>query len=150
MLTNNAPKLDYQLMAKKRPGSSDLFDSRRKQPRTYSPTPPHPFQISDERLDRAAANKTDTVPTRWSDSDCPGLRFYIRKGAATFHVQFTVAGRKKRPMILIGERPEMTLQQARAVTKTIVELGKLGIDVSDGLEKRLVRELQEQGVNWRA
>jgi hypothetical protein len=53
-------------------------------------------------------------------------------------------------MILIGEHPTMDIATARTLTRTILDLAKMGIDPQDGLEKRLVRELLEQGTAWRA
>jgi hypothetical protein len=106
-------------------------------------------QAFERMLERGAVSSR---PLRMSDNACPGLRIIIRHGnQATFHCQYTVAGRKKvRPSIMLGTWPEMSLEKARAVTRTIMALAKIGIDVSAGLEKRLVRELEEQGTNWRA
>lgn len=97
-----------------------------------------------------AVNRSRAV-LRATDNECPGLRIIIRPGGAcSFHVQYRVAGRNRRPTIMLGSHPEMPIDQARALTKTIVELAHKGIDVEDGLHKRLMRELQEQGTNWRA
>jgi hypothetical protein len=80
--------------------------------------------------------------------EAPDAAFVRPGGAITFHVQYRVKGR--RPMILIGEHPTMDIATARTLTRTILDLAKMGIDPQDGLEKRLVRELLEQGTAWRA
>lgn len=115
-------------------------------------TPDH--LIDDTYLDTVVtATKWEQrqLPLRIADASCCGLRIIIRAGGSvTFHVQYTVRGRNRRPMIMLGEYPTMAIDEARALTRTIVELGKIGINVEDGLHKRLIRELQEQNTAWRA
>lgn len=85
-----------------------------------------------------------------SDEDQPGLRAIIRSsGTVTFNVQYSVAGEKNyRPQIKIGDYPDMNVYRARGLARTIVELGRRGIDPQAGLHDRLIRELEEKGVSW--
>jgi hypothetical protein len=41
-----------------------------------------------------------------------------------------------------------TIEEARALTKTIRALAEKGIDVQSGLHERLLRELKAQGTRW--
>jgi hypothetical protein len=129
---------------------------KNKLPAPYTPTPGEwgdapvpelPPDIGDIYLDWCRSWVREL--TRVTDNQCPGLRIIMRVGGAcSFHAHFSIKG-KGRAMINIGERPSMSILTARTVTRTIIELGRMGIDPRDGLEKRLVRELQEQGSNWR-
>lgn len=84
-----------------------------------------------------------------TDEQQPGLRALIRKtGEVTFHMQYKV--RDSRPSILLGPYPKMKISEARGLAATIEALADKGIDVQDGLYDRLMRELKQQGVNWRA
>jgi hypothetical protein len=49
-------------------------------------------------------------------------------------------------MIKVGELPGTTIEEARALTKTIRALAAKGIDVQSGLHERLLRV---QGTRWR-
>jgi hypothetical protein len=55
-----------------------------------------------------------------------------------------------RPSLLLGHFPKMKIEEARGIAATIEALADKGIDVQDGLHDRLIRELKQQGVNWRA
>src|ERR1700722_19565780 len=135
--------------------STDKFGAipMAKKKKQYMPPPPEPA-YNDAWLTKYVEMNTAIgggEPKRIADKVSHGLRIIVRKGAgATFHVQYTVTGRNRRPSIMLGTFPEMSIEEARSLTRPIVELGRRGIDVQDGLEKRLVRELKEQGVNWRA
>lgn len=77
-----------------------------------------------------------------------GLRAIMRKaGTIAFHVHYEF--KDSRPLLKIGEHPDMSIDEARALAKTIVQLGKQGIDVQEGLHNRLMRELKKEGTNWR-
>lgn len=55
-----------------------------------------------------------------------------------------------RTSLTLGHHSEgMRLPQARQLTETIRKLSERGIDVQDGLHKRLIRELTEQGEKWK-
>jgi hypothetical protein len=115
----------------------------------YPKKPVNQSLTEDQALQQIAASAKTVI--RISDGDCPGLRIMIRKGGGyTFHAQYRVAGRNRRPMIMLGSPPEMSLDEARDLTRTIIELARKGIDVADGLHKRLMRELKAQGTAWRA
>jgi hypothetical protein len=83
-----------------------------------------------------------------SDDMVPGLRAIVRDtGGISFHVQYTIG--KSRPYLKIGEVPGTTIEQARALAKTVLALARQGIDPQSGLHERLLRELAEQGPKWR-
>lgn len=90
--------------------------------------------------------KVDKVT--FTDDVQPGLRAIVRsKGAITLHCHYDFEG--SRPMIKVGEIPGCTVDEARALTKTIRALAAKGIDVQSGLHERLLRELKAQGTRWR-
>jgi hypothetical protein len=83
-----------------------------------------------------------------SDSLANGLRVRVSKnGTVTFHVQFFVGD--SRPLLKLGDHPDMSLADARKLTNTVRGLAQKGIDPTDGLHKRLIRELLEKGDKWR-
>jgi hypothetical protein len=110
-----------------------------------------------DRLEAFAKDlKSQRVPLerqQISDDRVVGLRAMIHKtGLIAFHVSYYVGD--KRPFMKIGdfnkESPDyISIEDAREVAKTIKALGEKGIDVQDGLQRRLVRELKEKGTNWR-
>ena len=110
-----------------------------------------------ERLEAFAKDlKTQRVPLerqQISDDSVVGLRAMIHKsGLIAFHVSYYVGD--KRPFMRIGtfnkgDPDYISIEDAREVAKTIKALGDKGIDVQEGLHRRLIRELQEKGTNWR-
>lgn len=88
-----------------------------------------------------------------SDDRVVGLRAVCHQsGHIAFHVSYYVGD--KRPFMKIGDfdkgSPDfMTIEEAREVAKTVKALGEKGVDVQNGLMRRLIRELQKEGVNWR-
>lgn len=88
-----------------------------------------------------------------SDDIQTGLRAMVNKsGLITLHAAYTIGG--SRPFIKIGEldkksEEHITIAQARTLTKTIQALADKGIDVQEGLHRRLIRELKAQGTAWR-
>jgi hypothetical protein len=112
-----------------------------------------------ERLQAFARDlKSQRVPLerqQISDDIVVGLRAMIHKsGLIAFHVSYYVGD--KRPFMRIGtfDNPKdpdyISIEDAREVAKTIKALGDKGIDVQDGLHRRLIRELKEKGTAWRA
>lgn len=95
--------------------------------------------------------KTQRVPLKKlvvSDPMTPGLRVIIRNtGDVAFHIQFTA--NDDRPYLKLGDHPEMKIAEARALSDTILALAKMGINVMDGLHKRLIKELKDKGTRWR-
>jgi hypothetical protein len=84
----------------------------------------------------------------FTDDIQAGLRAVVRsKGAITLHATYDFDG--SRPMMKVGEIPGTTIEEARALTKTIRALAAKGIDVQSGLHERLLRELKAQGTRWR-
>ena len=84
---------------------------------------------------------------RISDDQQPGLRIHVYKtGAVIFHAEYVVG--ITRALVKFGEWPDMSLQEAREITKIIRALAEKGIDVQDGFYPRLVRELKRDGVRW--
>jgi len=91
---------------------------------------------------------------RFSDDMVVGLRAVVNRssGLITLHATYEVGDR--RPMIKLGDVNKdsdeyISIEDARELTKTIKSLGDKGIDVEDGLHKRLLRELREKGTSWR-
>jgi hypothetical protein len=82
-----------------------------------------------------------------------GLRFIIyRSGEIALHSSYTVGDR--RPFFKLGvlnkdDPDHLSLTDARELTKSIKSIGLRGVDIQDGLMKRLVAELKRDGQNWR-
>jgi hypothetical protein len=91
--------------------------------------------------------------TQISDDMVTGLRMMINKsGLMSYHASYYVGD--DRPFMKIGDANEdspdyISLEDAREITKTIIALGEKGIDVQDGLHRRLIRELKKEGTRWR-
>lgn len=95
-----------------------------------------------------------------SDDMVTGLRAMINKGGTkqnpggsiALHAAYAVGG--SRPLVKLGEIQDgaeepITIEEARELTKVIQELGDQGIDVQEGLHRRLWAELRRDGVHWR-
>lgn len=89
---------------------------------------------------------------RVSDDMVVGLRAVVnRSGLVTLHASYEVG--ESRPFILLGslnreESNHITIDEARELTRTIKAIAAKGIDVQDGLHKRLIRELKRDGAKW--
>lgn len=123
---------------------------------TNPPKPQGPSKFNAELLIETALDvKSGARPTLKSqpwvsigDDRQPGLRAIIRKsGAVTFHAMYYFGD--SRPMITVGQFPETTIEEARHLTKVVRGLAEKGIDVQEGLHSRLLRELEEEGLDWR-
>ena len=119
------------------------------------PNEPSPFtakNLKDIARD-LASGKLKLPRVQISDDMVTGLRAMVNKsGLISFHAAYTIGG--SRPLLKIGEMdkksPEyISIEDARHLTKTIQALADKGIDVQEGLHRRLVRELRDQGTNWR-
>lgn len=101
-----------------------------------------------------ATGKLKLPRVQISDDRVTGLRAMVnRSGLISFHAAYTMEG-GSRPFLKIGEldpkSPEhMTIEEARQVTKTIQALASKGMDVQEGLHRRLIREIRRDGVKWR-
>ncbi|XUM19798.1 hypothetical protein ACRAVF_19220 [Bradyrhizobium oligotrophicum S58] len=99
------------------------------------------------------AGKLPLERVRVSDDMVVGLRAVVnRSGLVTLHASYEVG--ENRPFMLLGSLNKdadnhITIEEARELTRTIKALADRGIDVQDGLHKRLIRELKEQGTRWR-
>lgn len=83
-----------------------------------------------------------------SDDIVTGLRAVIRNtGLISYHVTYDVDG--SRPYLKIGDHPQMKLEEARNLARTVQSLAEKGIDVQAGLHERLIKQLKEQGAKWR-
>lgn len=92
------------------------------------------------RLPLERVTVTDNIQT--------GLRAIVRgTGLISFHVQYAVGD--ERPYLKIGDFPEMTIEKARKIARTVINLGARGIDPTKGLHDRLINELDKQGDKWR-
>lgn len=125
-----------------------------KTPRRESPS----TKFTAERLEAFARDlKSQRVPLerqQLSDDLVVGLRAMIHKtGRIAFHASYYVGD--KRPFMFLGTFGDKTdpdyisIEDAREITKTIKALGEKGIDVQQGLHRRLIRELKRDGVNWK-
>lgn len=91
--------------------------------------------------------------TQISDEMVSGLRAMVNEsGLISLHASYYVGG--SRPYVLLGHLNEdspdyVSIEDARYLTKVIKSLGEMGIDVQDGLTRRLMRELKANGTNWR-
>lgn len=100
-----------------------------------------------------ASGKLKLPRVQISDDIVTGLRVMINKsGLITAHSAYTVG--ENRPFLKIGSLnkgdPEyISIAEARELTKTIKALGDKGIDVQEGLHRRLIRELKREGTKWR-
>lgn len=95
-----------------------------------------------------ATGKLKTKQVTLTDDRQPGLIAYVRKsGIVALHAAYQIGDRQ--PQLKVAELPGGSIEDARALTKTIRALAAKGIDVQDGLHERLMRELREQGEKWR-
>lgn len=116
-----------------------------------------PSRFTEETFHAVAKDlKSGRLPlarTQISDDLVAGLRAQIhRSGLTSYHVSYYVGD--KRPFINVGsanpEEPDyLTVTEARNLAKTIKSLGDRGVDVQDGLHKRLLKELKRDGTSWR-
>jgi hypothetical protein len=110
-----------------------------------------------ERLEAFARDlKSQRIPLErqtLSDDMVTGMRATVHKsGLITYSVSYTVGD--KRPFMKLGDANKdspdyISLEDARAIAKTVKALGDKGIDVQDGLHKRLIRELKRDGTAWK-
>lgn len=83
-----------------------------------------------------------------SDNVVTGLQCMVRKtGLISYHVGYSYDG--SRPVLKLGNHPEMTVAEARELAKTVRALADMGIDPQEGLHERLIRELKAKGTKWR-
>jgi hypothetical protein len=95
-----------------------------------------------------------------SDDKVTGLRAMINRGGTkqnpggsiALHAAYAVGG--SRPLVKLGELQDgaeepITIDEARELTVVIQELGEKGVDVQEGLHRRLMTELRRDGANWR-
>jgi hypothetical protein len=89
-----------------------------------------------------------------ADNVVTGLRAQIFPSSIiSYHVQFYVGD--ERPFMLIGYGHDkkdpmyLTVEEARNVARTIVALGRKGINPQMGLLPRLIHELKRDGENWK-
>lgn len=68
-------------------------------------------------------------------------------GIVALHAHYQI--KKSRPVLKVGELPGSTVEDARKLKRAIRALAAKGIDVQNGLHERLMRELLEQGEDWR-
>jgi hypothetical protein len=81
-----------------------------------------------------------------------GLRFIIyNSGEIAIHASYTVGDR--RPFFKIGvlnpkDPDHLSLADARQLVKDIKKIGDRGVDVQDGMMRRLIQELRRDGAAW--
>lgn len=90
---------------------------------------------------------------RVSDDMVVGLRAVVnRSGLCTLHVSYAVGD--DRPFKLLGslndgEDNTISINEARALARTIKALGDKGINVDKANDQRLLKELRRDGPAWR-
>jgi hypothetical protein len=90
---------------------------------------------------------------RVSDDVVVGLRAVVnRSGLVTVHCSYECG--EDRPFMLLGslndgEENQITINEARALAKTIKALGERGINVTKANDQRLLKELRRDGTSWR-
>jgi len=119
--------------------------------------PNEPSQITEKALFKIADDLKKGIPPLPKlsivDDMVVGLRFIVYKsGEIAIHASYTVGDR--RPFFLIGrlnkESPDhLSLTEARELVKSIKAIGDRGIDVQDGMMRRLIKELQRDGAKWK-
>lgn len=83
-----------------------------------------------------------------SDGVVKGLRALFRDtGGISFHVHYQA--NDNRALIKIGDYPDMSIERARKIAKTVIGLGKSGIDIQEALHQKLIRELERDGMKWK-
>jgi Arm DNA-binding domain len=113
-----------------------------------SGTPVDPKAFNVATFERFAATWKLDKPLTMTDPAQVGLQVMIRNtGLISYHAHYHVNGR--RPLLKLGHHPDMTIDQARELTKTVIALGGKGIDPTEGLHERLIRELLAKGTRWR-
>ncbi len=99
------------------------------------------------------AGKLPPPRVQISDDMVTGLRAIVNQtGIISLHAAYAVGG--SRPLLKLGELQPgsdepITIEEARELTRAIQELGSRGIDVQEGLHRRLMAEIKRDGVNWR-
>jgi hypothetical protein len=112
------------------------------------PRPRFTAAMLDSMRKRMLSDKNTLNSVTITDDVQDGLRAIVRKtGLVSFHAHYAFNG--QRPFLLIGHYPETTIEQARELTKTVRALADMGIDVTEGLHARLIRELKRDGTRWR-
>lgn len=124
--------------------------------------PNEPSHYTEKSLKAFAADvKSGRLPVldrlRLTDDMVTGLRVHIFKdGTINFLTNYHFGDHTKRHDFKIGEltadskSPDhLSLENAREITKIIQSLSLNGIDVQDGMRRRLIRELLRDGRQWR-
>jgi hypothetical protein len=100
-----------------------------------------------------SSGKLPLERVRISDDMVVGLRAVVnRSGLVTLHVSYEIGD--ERPFMLLGSLNKdadnhISIEEARELAKTVKSLAARGINVQDGLHRRLVRELKDKGTAWR-
>lgn len=110
-----------------------------------------------EKLEAFARDlKSQRIPLdrqQISDDVETGLRAIVYKsGLIVLAVSYNVS-EGNRPFLRLGtlnkdEPDHLTIEEARDLARTVKTIANRGIDVQDGLLRRLIQELQRDGVNW--
>lgn len=100
-----------------------------------------------------ASGKLPLERVRVSDDMVVGLRAVVnRSGLVTLHASYSVG--EDRPFKLLGSlnkdaKNHITIEKARHLTKVIKALGDKGINVDEANDRRLLKELEREGANWK-
>ena len=119
--------------------------------------PNEPSQITERALFKIADDLKKGIPPLPKlsivDDLVVGLRFIVYKtGEIAIHASYTVG--ERRPFFKLGvlnkdSDEHLSLADARHLVKNIKAIGDRGIDVQEGMQKRLIAELMRDGSAWR-
>lgn len=56
----------------------------------------------------------------------------------------------RRPYMLIGHHPQLTIAQARYLAETIRTIGDKGVNVRESHDSKLISDLKKKGTSWHA
>src|SRR6266576_1030842 len=118
--------------------------------------PNEPSQITERALFKIADDLKKGIPPLPKlsivDDMVVGLRFIVyRSGEIAIHASYTVG--ERRPFFKLGvlnpkDPDHLSLTDARHLVRDIKAIGDRGIDVQDGLMRRLIQELRRDGPRW--
>lgn len=86
-----------------------------------------------------------------TDIKVEGIRVYaFPSGDVTIGVFYRVPGLKTRMEFTFGKWPEeIRIKEARKLALVVRTLADNGIDIREGLQPRLMKELRRDGLDWR-
>lgn len=101
-----------------------------------------------EAKEKAILGKSRELLT---DTKVEGIRVYaFPSGEVTIGVFYRVPGLKTRMEFMFGNYPkDIRIPEARKLALVVRTLADNGIDIREGLQPRLMKELRRDGLDWR-